>query len=552
MNSYLYVAIVPLLLALPFIIRYYYIYLLYWNLDVYFWYKRWYRWIKHFLKTIKKDLTDEKVDITKKIKLIKDKLKELTIKNDLALIQEQINKLDGKTSKNYEFFLNSFKELEENIIFNIDNQFNNDDSVNNIKSDIDKIWNLLEDVNESVEKIDKENIYRKVSEYINNYIDNFKYKKELIQNDIYIRKENIKRCNSDIEILNNDNIEIEKKSVFSATKSNQWLQNLLKKINNWIEKLGTHILGILKLWFALLLFVWDIFATYKLWWDLYANQIHKQLQIIDWLVSYKVFWLVISLFIPLLFFFLFELIIEKSRQWNKKATFLEYLMIFFTVILVIFGLSVLFISRILPEIPFNFEPLDVIMMSFFVPAALIVAYIYNDLKAKNNWALFLFSPIILLFNVIIYIIVLLSNMIRHFYNKWYKLWANKNQKKILEDEITRNEKEIEKFNNEISILKDEIDTKMILKIKELLAFDKLWNEINWVLSWFDIYRSHIDEWFNNIQESTKDLSNSTTNLNIKLISEQSENDKLRKKLEKKIKYIEQWFELSMNKHLFLD
>lgn len=224
----------------------------------------------------------------------------------------------------------------------------------------------------------------------------------------------------------------EEKTIFESISSRGFLKSVWESIGRANASLSENLLSILKLAFALLLFVWDIYASTKLWQDIYAKEI-SEWALYMW-ISFEYLGLVVGIFIPLLFFFIFDLIIEKRKAWNAGAKMLEYMILFFTFLLVLAGLFVLYASRILPEIPFNFEPIDVIMMLFFIPATLVVAYIFNDLKAWKKSISFIFAPFEIIIKYIVYFVCLVFCYITEAFRRIFWIW----EKKQSSDKISNN------------------------------------------------------------------------------------------------------------------
>jgi hypothetical protein len=130
------------------------------------------------LHTIKKDYTDQKIESVEKIKLIKEKLKLLSLQPHIEILVKRIEKLNERGNNNYKTFVDSLKELENEIVDhlreNIDKSFIlNGGNIDEVLESLKNVEQYVDDLGDQIDGFGDNQFYTQVKDIVEQETDGY-------------------------------------------------------------------------------------------------------------------------------------------------------------------------------------------------------------------------------------------------------------------------------------------------------------------------------------------------------------------------------------------
>ena len=536
-------------------IRYSYIALFYRNKFYYLGYKSAILWLKNFGKALKENVFNEekKLDIKEKIGIIKMKMKELVIKQEVDGIENTISSLNEVIEK--------IKDIKKNDLLNLEDQTMNSisDKLRSItwSSDINEVKGIIEDISWHIDELkntlwnlDIASIYIDISKELGIHTNEYVLKRDSVMQEIQELEKNISDCDKSLKLLEDSKMEVENNNIKSAMKESKDGDSLVQSISKDFENLWDSILIIVKLTFAFALLLGDIILSYKLFSAFYAVEISSN-KVIFLDYTYSTVVTVLSFFLPILFFFMFELILKGAKDGKILGKILKALMLILTWLCVLWGLIVFIGSRILTNLT---NPTDIMMALFFIPATVVLAYIVHKvIEEHDKKIMYLFCLPFFLTSKCLSYLPYIS------WKQWQKWIKQNNHKKTLNKQISEIQskkntilKEVSDRESLISSMQDHRDKKILEEVKTQINIDGNIQNIDKSLIWMTGINDTV--WTAITFADTMEKSFNTIFNKIKKARDTDIKKTERKieRLKKNISDIEEWFEYAMKKYLVIN
>lgn len=461
-------------------IRYAYISFFYRNKFYYLWYKSGILWLRNFWQAVKDEILkkEDKNDIKEKINLIKLKLRELVVVREIDTIENNIKTLNEIIEKIKDVKKDEFLKLEEDTFDNIRNRIQTliwSTDIKELKKVIEDISGYVDDLKWSISTIDVSNIYNILSKDLNKHTDEYTERTNQIILDIKQLEWNISNIEEHLWLLQNKKTEIENENIKSLMRENKNGNSLVQSIKEDFQNLWHWIWLIIISMLLISLLIWDILLMYKLVYDLSAQQIRAWEYFIEWYISYELFGIIISLFLPIVLLVLMEIAIRKAKAWKILGYIFKYGLIFLSTLSFLVGFGYFIWTRI---IWWDAGSIEQIMPFFLLPATLALAYWFDAISSSKNGFSPISAPLAIIPKSLIYGIYIS-------WKHWQTSIKRRKQKNAVEKQIMEMKWEknlllidISKNKSLIESMREERDKKILSEVKEYI-------NIEWSISKID-------------------------------------------------------------------
>ena len=533
------------------LIRYAYISFFYRNKFYYLGYKSGILWIRNFWQAVKDDVLKKEytIDIKERINLIKVKLKELVITPEIDVIKDNIAILDQILIKIKDIRKDEFLKLEEDTFDNINNRLQSliwGNDMTELKKVIEEISQYIDELKGIVSTIDSTAIYGAISSELAIYTDEYIETKRQIISSINELEGRIVRIEETLVLLQNKKTEFENDTIKSLMKESTHGDSLVQSIKGDFKNLWHWVWLIIIIWLLLSLLLWDILLMYKLIYDLFAQQIRAREYFIEWYVSYELFGIIISLFLPILLLVMMDIPLRKAKDWKILGHIVKWWFILLSLVSFLAGFGYFIWTRITG---WDSGSIETIMPFFLLPATLALAYGFDAISGSKAGFSPISAPLVIIPKSVIYSIYIS-------WKHWQTSTKNKKQKNAIEKQIMdiKWEKnilisEISRNTDLIESMRDERDKKILSEVKEYINIE--WGILGLDRSLVRITTIGDNAWttldftksiINGFNEKFEGIRSGRKNEVIKT-------EKRIQLLRKNIEDIEQWFEYAMKEKL---
>lgn len=447
---------------------------------------------------------------------------------------------------------NEFLKLEEDTFDNIQNQLQSllwGTNIKELKKIIEDISESINELKKGIATIDIWTIYANMANKLSMHTDEFSERKNKIIQDIRELELKIPNIEKNLWLLQDKKIEIENDNIKSLMKENKNGENLVQSIKSDFENLWNWIWIIIVSAVLLSLLAWDILLMYKLVYDLFAQQIRVWEYFIEWFISYELFGIVVSLFLPMVLLVLMEIAIRKSKAWKILGHIFKYGFILLSLLSFLVWFGYFIWTRI---VWWDAGSIEQIMPFFLLPATLALAYWFDALATSKNWFSPMSAPIAILPKSLIYATYII-------WKRWQVWVKQKSQKKAIEKQISDIKEERLTITNSIiynewiiESMRTERDKKILSEVKEVI-------NIEWSITKIDLSLNEVSKFKDNIWVATNFINTAikafTNKFDIIKRSRKNEVIRTEKKLltlRKNIEDMEQWFEYAMKEKLTIN
>ncbi len=538
-------------------IRYSYIALFYRNKFYYLGYKSAILWIKNIGKALKEDVfnEDKKLDIKGKIGIIKMRMKELVIKQEMEGIQSIISQLNEVIEKIKDIKKNDLLNLEDQTMSSISDKLKSiiwSNDINEVKSIIENVSWHIDELKNTVSSLDIASIYGDICKELDVHTDEYAIKRDLIMQEIKQLEAKISTCDDNLQSLEESKTEVENNNIKSAMKESKDGDGLVQSIQEDFKNLW-HGIGTMVVILCLLsLLVWDILLMYKTVYDLSAEHIRRweylmQTGLIS--VSYETFSIFISLFLPIIILVLIDISIRKAKEWKILGHFFKYGFIFASFVSFGWGFGYFIWTRIFG---WDGSTIESIMPFFLLPASLALAYGFEAIANSKKGFSTISAPLVIIPKSIIYFLYTS-------WKRWQKWIKQSNHRKNLDTQIAVIQvkkdtivKEITNKESIISSMRDDRDKKILEEVKTHIDIDRSIQNIDKSLIWMAGVNDTVSTALTFADTIDKSLITTFDKIKKARDTDVKKIEKKIEKLKKNISDIEEWFEYAMKKYLVIN